>query len=83
MMLAAVLCAIGGAVIGGAIGFCFSESLMAPALEGALADLKREREDHATTRADRERWKGLANKLHDETETQRAFLEPIFRVRGN
>lgn len=82
-MIEALLCAIGGALIGGAFGFCYSESLITPTLDAALEDLTKERDEHAETRADRERWKGLANKLHDETDAQRAFLEPLLKARDN
>jgi hypothetical protein len=82
-MIEALLCAIGGALIGGAFGFCYAESLITPTLDAALEDLRNERGEHAATRADRERWKGLANKLHDENDEQRSFLEPLFKVRDN
>jgi hypothetical protein len=82
-MIELVLCAIGAAIIGGAFGFCYAESLIKPTLDAALSDLRIERDEHAATRADRDRWKGLANKLHDENDEQRAFLEPLFKLKDN
>jgi hypothetical protein len=82
-MIEALLCAIGGALIGGAFGFCYAESLITPSLDAALDDLRNERDEHAATRADRDRWKGVANTLHDENDAQREFLAPLFKVKDN
>lgn len=75
-VIVALLCIVGGAILGCAIGYGLAESTLEPELEVTRARL-------AEANADRDRWKRLANKLHDETETQRAFLTPIFRIRGN
>jgi hypothetical protein len=82
-MIELLLCAIGGAIIGGAFGFCYAESLITPSLDAALEDLRKERDEHAATRADRDRWKGAANQLHDENDAHRAFFDPLFTERDN
>jgi hypothetical protein len=79
----ALLCIIGGALIGGAIGFCWAESRLMAALDGARDDFEKERAEHADTRAERDRWKGAANQLHDENDAHRAFFDPLFTERDN
>jgi hypothetical protein len=78
-----LLCAIGAAIIGGAVGFCYAESLITPSLDAALEDLRKERDEHATTRAERDRWKGVANTLSDENDAHRDFLAPLLGVKDN
>jgi hypothetical protein len=75
-MIEALICFAAGGILGGAIGFCRADMI-------AADDLDLERKAHDATRADRDRWKRLANKLHDENDAQRAFLEPIFKSREN
>lgn len=79
-MMAAFLCFMAGGILGTAIGIAFAEAKRDGDLDAARAELAKLRAEHAETTADRERWKRLANKLHDETEKQQALIAPIFRI---
>lgn len=82
-MMAAFLCIVGGGILGAAVGYAFAEAMCSGDLDAARAELAKARTERDDADADRERWKRLANKLHNENDAQAALLAPIFRIRGN